>query len=210
MLYNLIIRNRKVFAVLDVLEGLTGFMLAIFLWMHMFFVASIYFGTAFYNKVPLFLEEYYLAQVGIPGVVILFFFHALLASRKIPTAYGEQKIILRHTSLIKHRDTLSWIIQVITGASLFAVASIHFWVILSTGEITYDISAARVILDRYLVFYIILLILGEVHATLGLYRLALKWGWPKRNLSKFLTTAITIGILILGFGALYMFRYPLY
>ncbi len=208
ILHDLLSKDRRSFSVLDVLEALSGLALAIFLWMHMIFVASIYFGIEFYNEVPEFLESYGLAQIGIPGVVILFFVHFLLAARKIPTSYKEQKTFLRHSNLLRHKDTLTWVIQVVTGMALLVVASVHFWVIISRWDITYDISVARVGMNQYLVFYIVLLLLGEIHATVGVYRLAVKWGWPKRPLASIVTTIITVTMIILGLGALYMFRNP--
>ena len=62
------------------------------------------------------------------------------------------------------------------------------------------------IAEPALVFYIVLLILGEFHAGLGLYRLAVKWGWPRRRQAELLFEVITALVVFLGLGALFMFR----
>jgi fumarate reductase subunit C len=57
----------------------------------------------------------------------------------------------------------------------------------------------------YLWFYVALLLAGEYHAGFGLYRIFVKWGWFERHKMGYVLKGITLIILFIGFGALYMF-----
>jgi fumarate reductase subunit C len=51
LLQNLLSRSRRAAAVLDILEACSGLTLAVFLWMHMIFVASIFFGPETFDAI---------------------------------------------------------------------------------------------------------------------------------------------------------------
>ena len=75
LLYDVIVKNKRIAAFLDVLESLTGFGLAIFLHMHMLFVSTIHFGRNVFDGLTEFLDGYYLAHIGIPPLILIFFIH---------------------------------------------------------------------------------------------------------------------------------------
>jgi len=198
--------SRRAAAILDILEAVSGLALALFLWMHMVFVATIFLGTGAFDGIAQALDTFYLSYTGIPPLIVLFFLHFLLAARKIPFAYREQRIIWRHAGLLAHKDTWTWLFQTVSGMAILLLASIHFWVVLSAWPIEASLSIYRVGRWPQFVFYIALLFLGEMHAGIGLYRLAVKWGWPPRKRAVLLFEVISVLFLFLGLAALVMFR----
>lgn len=193
-------------AILDVLEAVSGLSLALFLWMHMTFVATIYFGADSFDAIAHTLDATRLSYVGIPPLIVVFFLHFLLAARKIPPAYRQQRVLWAHAATLDHKDTRSWLVQVVTGMAILLLASIHFWVVLSSWPIESSLSASRISQWPYLLFYLVLLLLGEMHAGLGLYRLAVKWGWPRRDKAELLFESISAIVILAGIGALFVFR----
>lgn len=196
-------RNPRAELLYDLAELISGFLLVGFLWTHMLFVATILLGSNIFNTLSEGLDTYYLSYVGIPFIILIAIMHILTAGRRIPTRYQEQKIIWRHAKMIKGTDTWVWIFQVITGASIFALAAIHLWVIISGWPIEAASSAER--MQSFWWFYIVLLILGEYHAGFGIYRQFVKWGWFPRKPIGYISKAITVVILTLGFAALWVF-----
>jgi fumarate reductase subunit C len=198
--------NGRTAAVLDILEAMSGFSLALFLWMHMIFVATIYFGADSFDAIAHTLDVTRLSYAGIPPLIIVFFLHFLLAARKIPPAYRQQRVLWAHAATLDHKDTWSWLVQVVTGMAILVLASIHFWVVLSSWPIESSMSAYRISRLPYFLFYLVLLVLGELHAGLGLYRLAVKWGWPRREKAELLFEFISAAVILAGIGALFVFR----
>ncbi len=199
--------SRKTAAILDILEAMSGLSLALFLWMHMIFVATIYFGADSFDAIAHTLDATRLSYAGIPPLIVIFFLHFLLAARKIPPTYRQQRVIWSHAATLDHKDTWSWLVQVVTGMAILLLASIHFWVVLSSWPIESSMSAFRISRWPYLLFYLVLLVLGELHAGLGLYRLAVKWGWPRREKAELLFESISAAVILAGIGALFVFRH---
>ena len=206
ILYQLLSPSRRAPAILDLLEAVSGLVLAVFLWAHMLFVASIFFGTDSFDGIAHMLDEYYLSYVGIPPLVAVFFLHFLLAARKIPFTWREQRAIVKHAGLLAHKDTWTWVFQAMSGMALLILSSIHFWVVLTAWPIEASLSIYRVGRTSQFVFYLFLLFLGELHAGVGLYRLAVKWGWPSRRAANLLLEVVSAVFLVLGLWALLMFR----
>ena len=46
----------------------------------------------------------------------------------------------------------------------------------------------------------------RLHAGVGLYRLAVKWGWPSRKRANLILEIVSAVFLVLGLWALLMFR----
>ena len=205
ILYQLLSPSRRAPAILDLLEAASGVVLAVFLWLHMLFVASIFFGTDSFDGVAHMLDEYYLSYVGIPPLVAVFFLHFLLAARKIPFTWREQRAVMKHAGLLAHKDTWTWVFQAASGVALLLLTSIHFWVVLTAWPIEAALSIYRVGRWPYLTFYLMLLFLGELHAGFGLYRLAVKWGWPPRHRAELLFEVLSFAVLLLGVAALVAF-----
>ncbi len=195
-------------AYLDFLQMLTGVGLILFMWSHMILVASINLGPAAMNALARFLEDTYMAQVGGPVIGVAFLLHFILAARKLPFRSLEQKAIWRHSQRLHHWDTWLWVIQAGTAMIVLIMGSIHIWTILTDLPITAAKSAARIQGGFWLVFYIILLPMIELHVGIGFYRIGVKWGIIKRSNRPFyerLENFLTLGFLIIGAVTLYTF-----
>jgi fumarate reductase subunit C len=197
-------RKLKTAMFYDLIELVTGLILVGFLWTHMLFVASILIDAEIYNKLSEFLDKYYISYTGIPLIVVTFFVHFLVTSRRIPARFQEQKIIWYHSKVIGHMDTWTWVFQIITGMAILVLGSIHMWIIITGWPIEATVSALRIQSGLFW-FYIILLLLGEYHAGFGLYRQFVKWGWLPRKPIGIVLKLITLVIVVLGFLALFAF-----
>lgn len=171
---------------LDVLQGATGLVLVVFMWAHMLFVSSIllgedamYFVTRLFEGEPLFGRRYPVIVSVIAALVLLVFVvHAVAAIRKIPSSYAEYRRWRAHTSAFRHGDTRLWMLQVVTAFVLMFLAVAHIYqMMLHPADIGPYASADRVFSGRWWPFYLVLLFAVELHAGIGLYRLAVKWGW---------------------------------
>jgi fumarate reductase subunit C len=203
---------------LDVLQSGSGLLLALFMWGHMFFVASILLGKDAMWTVARFFEGYFFLDRAYPGIVSLVVAgvialvvgHALLALRKFPNSYRQYRTFRSHMRAMHHEDTSLWFWQVFTGFALFFLASVHLYIMLTRPERIgpYE-SADRVWSDHFWTLYILLLLAVELHGGIGLYRLAVKWGWlagdhpdvTRRRLKR-LKWGITAFFLVLGFVTL--------
>lgn len=171
---------------LDVLQGATGLVLVLFMWAHMLFVSSIllgedamYFVTRLFEGEPLFGRRYPIIVSFIAALVlVVFVVHAVAAIRKIPSSYAEYRRWRAHTAAFRHGDTGLWMLQVVTAFVLMFLAVAHIYqMMLHPADIGPYASADRVWSGRWWPFYLVLLFAVELHAGIGLYRLAVKWGW---------------------------------
>ena len=172
---------KRVSAYLDWLQMLTGAGLILFMWSHMILVASVNLGPEVMNTIAQFFEETYMAQVGGPVIAVIFLLHFILAARKIPFKSSEFNKIYKLSRILKHTDTWLWMIQAITAMIILIMGSIHMWAVLTDLPITAVKSAARVQGGFWLIFYLILLPMVELHVGIGFYRIAVKWGVVKRK-----------------------------
>ena len=171
---------------LDVLQSASGLFLALFLMAHMFFVSSILIShEAFYTVARLFEGAWLLGKpypILVSGVVALitciFILHAWLAMRKFPAGYRQYRAFVNHKNSLAHGDTSLWWLQIWTGFALFFMATIHLYGMLTQPALIgpYE-SADRVWTGNLWPLYLLLLFAAELHASIGLYRLAIKWGW---------------------------------
>ena len=83
--------------------------------------------------------------------------------------------------MLNHADTWLWLVQVVTAIVILIMGSIHMWEVLTNLPITAVRSAARGQNGFWLVFYLILLPLVELHVSIGFYRIGVKWGFIKRQ-----------------------------
>lgn len=197
--------NPKTDLYVDLAEAVSGISLVGFLWIHMLFVGTILLGPKVYNLLADSLDKYYLAHVGIPAVIAIFLVHIFVAGRRAPWRLSDMRTTWRHAGMIAHPDTWIWVGQVVTALIIVIMASIHIWSVLYEWPITAAKSALRVD-SGYLWFYILLLIAGEYHAGFGLYRICVKWGLIHRRTAGWVLKAITVAIVAIGLGALYMFK----
>jgi len=171
---------------LDMLQSASGLFLALFLMAHMFFVSTILIShDAFYTVARFFEGAYFLGKpqpLLVSGVVIvilsIFITHAWLAMRKFPAGYRQYRAFMQHKNNLRHSDTSLWWLQIWTGFALFFMATIHLYDMLMQPALIgpYE-SADRVWTGNMWPLYLLLLLAAELHASIGLYRLAIKWGW---------------------------------
>lgn len=203
---------------LDVIQSGTGLVLALFMWGHMFFVSSILVSNDAMWTITKFFEGYFVFGRSYPVIVsfvvavviALIVGHAALAVRKFPINYRQFKAFRGHMKMMRHEDTTLWFWQVFTGFALFFLATVHLYIMLTRpGRIGPFESADRVWTEQLWPLYILLLLAVELHGGIGLYRLAVKWGWfagpdpdAARRRLKTLKWAITVFFLALGFATL--------
>jgi fumarate reductase subunit C len=203
---------------LDLLQSGTGLALGLFMWGHMFFVATILLGKDAMWTVARVFEGYFLfgrplywlVSLIVGTVFALFIAHAALALRKFPSSYRQYRTYREHMADMKHDDTTLWYWQVVTGFALFFMASVHLYIMLTRPDrIGPFESADRVWSDLMWPLYLVMLFAVEFHGGIGLYRLALKWGWfegadPVRARQKLrvFKWAITAFFLLLGLATL--------
>ena len=188
------------------------------MWGHMLFVSSILLGKDAMWTVARAFEGYFLfgephpiiVAFAVAGVMLLIGLHATLALRKFPASYAQFTTFRSHMRVMRHADTTLWFWQVVTGFMLFFLAFIHLYLLLVHPERIgpYE-SADRVWSDHLWALYFLLLFVVEIHGTVGLYRLCVKWGWPAgrdaiatRRRLKILKWSITAFFLALGVASL--------
>lgn len=206
---------------LDLAQSLTGLFLALFMWLHMAFVSSILIGEHAFWVVARMFEGYYLFGHPLPWLVslfVLFIFivvvlHALLALRKFPANWLQYQIYWQHMRTLNHRDTKLWLIQVFTGFVMFFLISIHLYEMMMEPELIDPYGSADLVwTGRAWPMLLILLLCVEVHGVIGLYRLAIKWGWPSwgnpeytRKILRRLMWALIIFFISIGLLTLFTF-----
>ncbi len=203
---------------LDLLQSATGLFLALFLVAHMFFVSSILISHDTFYTVARFFEAGWLFGTPQPwvvscvvgGVLAVFVLHAWLAMRKFPANFRQYKVFAAHKAQLRHSDTGLWWIQLWTGFALFFLGTVHLYGMLTQPAAIgpYE-SADRIWTGSLWPLYLILLFMVEVHGSIGLYRLALKWGWLEgrdpaatRRRLRVAKTAFSVFFLGLGLASL--------
>ncbi|MDP2949706.1 MAG: hypothetical protein Q8P22_09245 [Chloroflexota bacterium] len=166
-------------AMLELATSISGLGLAVFLFIHMGLLSSVLLGAQSMDALGAFLERYYLLHAMAPLLILLLLAHVLLVTRKAPTTFRQQWILMRQLRRIGHLDTWTWAFQVVSGAALLVFASIHLWTALTDLPIEAVKSADRV--STYLWFDIPFVLMVVGHACVGLYRIAVKWGLLSRR-----------------------------
>ena len=190
----------------ELISGGSGLLLALFMWGHLLLVGSILLGSRGFDWVAATLEDYYIAQPTVAVIIFAFLVHAAMASRKIPAQLRERKTMLQlakglrdagrghpvtsheYSAFRPHLDSLLWIWQVRTGMVMLVLGSFHLILIgldiftplfgVTTG-IEAVSSLERVQAGLWPVYGLLLLCV-EFHASVGLYRLMVKWGTGSR------------------------------
>ncbi len=187
----------------ELVSGVSGGLLALFMWGHMVFVASILTGERGFDWLAESLEHIYVAQPTVFAITLLFLVHAVMASRKIPAQLRERRRMRELARQLKqkardlpsgalrvpsHVESMLWLWQVRTGMVILVVGSFHL-VLVGLDVLTplfgqrvgieAKTTVARVGEGLWLL-YALLLVCVEFHASVGLYRLAVKWGVGSR------------------------------
>jgi fumarate reductase subunit C len=216
-------KKSRIPARLDLAQSATGLILGLFMWVHMLLVGSVILGKGSFNFVAKTMELSFLSDTGhgypiavffaVLMVFTLFILHALLGVRKFPISWKQHRIMRDQMVMMNHTDTNLWYIQVVSGFLMFFLGSVHLYVMLThPGSIDPYLSADRVVSSNMWFLYLILLVCVELHGTIGIYRLCMKWGWfagkdarASRKKMKVLKNRLTIFFLSIGVLALLVF-----
>ena len=199
---------------MDLAQSVSGLVLGLFMWGHMFFVSSILISKDAMWTITKMFEGYFffgkpypiIVSLVVAGVIVLFVLHALLAVRKFPANYRQYRAYRDHMGMMRHEDTTLWYWQVVTGFAMFFLASVHLYQMMMHPEaIGPWQSADRVWSGLWWPLYLVLLFAVELHGGIGLYRLCVKWGWmegkdpaaTRKNL-KMLKWALSAFFIVLG------------
>jgi len=208
---------------LDFIQSITGLILALFIMGHIMFEASILISHEMMYKVTIMFEGYYFFGETYPGIIsflasaisVIFIVHAFVAMRKFPASYRDYKIITKHTTQMKHEDSSLWMIQVITGFMMFFIGSVHLYIMITQPANIGPFASSSRIVDEFMgPLYFMLLISVVSHAFIGLYRLAMKWGFMEgkntkvsRARFKLLMKAMIAIYIIVGLSSLAKYTY---
>jgi fumarate reductase subunit C len=203
---------------LDFAQSASGLLLGLFMWGHMFFVSTILISEDAMWAVTKFFEGYFffgraypiLVSFVVAAVFALFIVHAALALRKFPISHGQYRTYREHMAMMRHEDTTLWYWQVVTGFAMFFLASVHLYqMMMHPAQIGPWASADRVWSGHWWPLYVVLLFAVELHGGIGLYRLAVKWGWfagnddrATRRRLKALKWLLSIFFIVLGLATL--------
>jgi fumarate reductase subunit C len=206
---------------MDLAQSLTGLALGLFMWGHMAFVSTILISKDAMWAVTKAFEGYFvfgrafpqLVSVIVTIVFLLFIAHAFLAMRKFPAEYRQYRTFIGHKNLLRHGDTSLWWLQFVTGFLLFFLGPPHLVQMLLHPEgIGPYGSADRVWSGLWWPLYLVLLFCVEIHGGVGLYRLAVKWGWfesddPERGRRTLVRVKWGITVFFLALGLLTLAAY---
>lgn len=197
---------------LDLVQGVSGLVLVLFMWAHLFAVSSILLGKQAMYTVTRFFEgslfftnpQPWLVSLVALSIFAIFTLHTLLALRKLPEGYRQWRAWWIHMRGMDHAETSLWLVQVVTGLVLMFFATAHLLeIFMHPSDIGPHASAARIAGGGW-VLGLILLLAVEVHAGVGLYRLIVKWGWlglvdtaeRRRRLRRFVYGLISFFLLL--------------
>jgi fumarate reductase subunit C len=171
----------------------------------------------------IFFEGYYFFGETYPGIVsflaaaifVIFIVHAGTAMRKFPADYRRYKIMQNHLTRLKHEDSSLWMLQIITGFIMFFLGSVHLYIMMTQPSNIGPYASSYRIVDEFMgPLYLVLLISVVSHAFVGLYRLALKWGFMEgkntkitRARFKFIMKAMIAVYLVIGLASLAKYYY---
>ena len=186
------------------ISGLSGAFLAMFICGHLILESSILLGKDAYQATVHLLEVTIpIAKPIVIFVSIVFFYHFVWASRKIPGKLEDRKRMMElgkkikgskkiwnqdrklETSLVRHFETSLWIWQVRTGMIVLATGAFHLilvaWNIFTnmgvSGQqpgLSADIATQRVESGLW-ILYAVLMLAVVTHMAIGVYRLLVKW-----------------------------------
>ena len=205
---------------LDVAQSASGLALGLFMWGHMIFVSTILVSPDLMWMVTKAFEGYFFFGTAHPLIVsavvavvlVLVVGHALLAMRKFPGNWQQLQRFVSHRKLLAHEDTTLWWVQAVTGFALFFLASVHLYqMLMHPGAIGPYESAARV-WHGWWPLYLVMLLAVELHGGIGLYRLAVKWGWmegadPERTRRRLRQAKWALTVFFLALGLLTLGAY---
>lgn len=205
---------------MDAAQGASGLVLALFMWGHMFMVSSILVSQEAMFTVTRLFEGYYLFGRSYPmlvsmvalGILLLMMVHAGLALRRFPRSADEYLRFRHHRLQMQHSDTTLWWWQVVTGFLLFFMAPAHLYTMISTPEQIGPYASSYRVFSSHWPLYLVMLFVVELHGAIGLYRLAVKWGWfegqdPVRSRQRLKLAKWTISVFFIALGLATLLAY---
>ena len=146
-------------------------------------------------------------------VLAVFVGHAWLALRKFPANWRQYRAFAEHRRQLRHSDTGLWWLQLWTGFALFFLGTVHLYGMLVHPELIgpYE-SADRIWTGTMWPLYLLLLFAVELHGSVGLYRLALKWGWlegrdPAASRRRLRAVKTAFSVFFVGLGLVTLLAY---
>lgn len=215
-----IINRDKLSGWLDISQSVSGVVLAIFLWTHLILVSSILLGAEAMTWVAKTMELSFLSADGhgYPWVVtiiaviiaVIALVHVLVAAHKMPLNLRQQKALKRQLNVVNHGDTRLWVWQAATGVVIFLLLPVHLWLIGAAPETIGPYgSAERIWQQGVWLLYLPLLLCVELHAAIGVYRVAVKWGAARdlnsRSRLKKIKSIISVIFILVGIASLLAF-----
>ena len=205
---------------LDLAQSITGLALALFMACHLIFDSTILLGADAFSFVSgalegklIFGEKIPLITTAVVAVVFaIFIAHAGLAMRKFPQNAAQYRTFRDHMKGMRHSDTTLWWVQIWTGFAMFFLASVHLYMMMTQPQTIGPAgSAHRIVFEWKWPLYLVLTVAVVLHAAIGLYRLAVKWGWfegkapnqRRRTLKKamWIATAVYLTMSLAALGA---------
>lgn len=215
-----IVNRGKLSGWLDISQSVSGVVLAIFLWTHLILVSSILLGAEAMTWVAKTMELSFLTADGhgYPWVVtimamviaVIALVHVLVAAHKMPLNLRQQKALKQQLNVVNHGDTRLWVWQAATGIVIFLTLPVHLWLIGAAPETIGPYgSADRIWLQGVWLLYLPLLLYVELHAAIGMYRVAIKWGAARdlnsRSRLKKIKSIISVIFILVGIASLLAF-----
>ncbi|MEZ9820110.1 fumarate reductase cytochrome b subunit [Shewanella sp. 10N.286.45.A1] len=215
-----IVNRGKLSGWLDISQSVSGVVLAIFLWTHLILVSSILLGAEAMTWVAKTMELSFLTADGhgYPWVVtimamviaVIALVHVLVAAHKMPLNLRQQKALKQQLNVVNHGDTRLWVWQAATGIVIFLTLPVHLWLIGAAPETIGPYgSADRIWLQGVWLLYLPLLLCVELHAAIGMYRVAIKWGAARdlnsRSRLKKIKSIISVIFILVGIASLLAF-----
>ncbi len=215
-----IINRGKLSGWLDISQSVSGVVLAIFLWTHLILVSSILLGAEAMTWVAKAMELSFLTADGhgYPWVVtiiamiiaVITLVHVLVAAHKMPLNLRQQKALKQQLNVVNHGDTRLWVWQAATGVVIFLTLPVHLWLIGAAPETIGPFgSADRIWQQDVWLLYLPLLLCVELHAAIGMYRVAVKWGAARdlnsRSRLKKIKSIISVVFILVGIASLLAF-----
>ncbi len=211
------IKKSRIPARLDLTQSGTGLFLGLFMWTHTILISSILLGKGSFNFVARFMELSFISKSGnihpsavffaVIVVSCIFVIHAALGIRKFPISWKEHTVFRTQMKMLNHTDTDLWYVQVVTAFIIFFLGPVHLYVMLTHPHIDPFIVADTLVSSTMWPLYLVLLFAVEIHATIGLYRLCMKWGWfagkdPRKSREKLKTLRNRLIIFFISLGFL--------
>ncbi|MBQ9537297.1 MAG: succinate dehydrogenase/fumarate reductase transmembrane subunit [Desulfovibrionaceae bacterium] len=161
---------------LDFWQAASGACLALFVLVHLILEGSVVLSPTITDGIGWFLEATYAAQIAAPCIVALILFHFWIAARKFPLRSGELGIFIDHAKALKDPDTWLWLVQVVTAVVILAGAFFHVYTVMTDMPITVQ-GASQRLHNGWLLFHAVFLPSVILHTGIGIWRLAVKYGF---------------------------------